>query len=53
MTTPFLPLAPSQPRVVDLPYVATALSCAPDCTDCSDQTDSTDVTDGGGEDVVI
>lgn len=45
MTTPFKALQPFEPRVIDIPYAAFALSCAPDCTDCSDSTDATDVTD--------
>lgn len=49
MSTPFLALAPQFPRVVDLPYAAFTLSCAPDCTDCSDASDVTDATDSDDE----
>jgi hypothetical protein len=49
MSTPFLALAPFSPRIVDVPYAAFALSCAPDVTDISDSTDSTDVTDSDDE----
>lgn len=45
MSTPFLTLAPYVPRLVEVPYAATYLTCANDCTDCSDATDTTDQTD--------
>jgi hypothetical protein len=53
MPTPFLALAPFDPRIVDIPYSAFALSCAPDCTDCSDVSDSTDSSDVSDSDDLI
>jgi hypothetical protein len=52
MSTPFLTLAPHSPRIVDIPYAAFALSCAPDVTDISDATDTSgDVTDMGDDEI--
>lgn len=49
MSLPFLALAPQQPRVFEVAYVPTLLTCY-DCTDCSDATtDVTDHTDGDME----
>lgn len=56
MSLPFLGLSPFMPRVVDVPYAATTLTCAVDCTDCSDlsdQTDQTDITDVTDQEDVI
>lgn len=49
MTTPFLALAPNQPRVIDVGYIAAPGICSDvtDASDTTDQTDQTDVTDGG------
>lgn len=56
MSTPFLALAPSIPRVVDVAYAAMTFPCV-NAQDVSDETDVSDVSDetdgGGGGDVVI
>lgn len=43
MSLPFLPLAPFQPRIVDIHYEANVPACI-DTTD-ADHTDHTDVSD--------
>lgn len=49
MPTPFLGLAPHEPRIFDVPYEANLGVCF----DQTDVSDATDVTDQGGEEVVI